>query len=95
MRERAPRAHTGCEIRQVAPYQGSATHTLAVCSCLVGMIDDMPLLQVLISCSYDDTIKLWADDQDDWYCLDTLSGHTSTVWEVALSKDGGRMGMFP
>jgi WD40 repeat protein len=48
--------------------------------------------QVLVSCSYDDTIKLWADDQDDWYCLDTLTGHTSTVWEVALSKDGERMG---
>lgn len=48
--------------------------------------------QVLVSCSYDDTIKLWADDQDDWYCLDTLTGHTSTVWEVALSNDGERMG---
>ncbi|ELR20629.1 protein ciao1, putative [Acanthamoeba castellanii str. Neff] len=51
-----------------------------------------PTKEVLVSCSYDDTIKLWADDQDDWYCLDTLTGHTSTVWEVALSKDGERMG---
>jgi cytosolic iron-sulfur protein assembly protein CIAO1 len=43
----------------------------------------------LASASYDDTIKLYIDDpMDDWFCFDTLTGHTSTVWSLAWSPNG-------
>ena len=44
----------------------------------------------LLSASYDDTIKVWKEDNDDWYCADTLTGHASTVWGVAFDDKGGR-----
>ena len=53
---------------------------------------------MLVSASYDDTLKLWsADDEpggavgEDWSCRQTLSGHTSTVWDVAFERSGARM----
>jgi len=48
-------------------------------------------LQVLASCSYDDTIRLWKEDDDDWQCVTTLSGHTSTVWSIAFSPNGSHL----
>jgi WD40 repeat protein len=48
-----------------------------------------PTKEILASASYDDTIKLYADDpDDDWYSFATLKGHTSTVWSLAWSPDG-------
>ena len=45
--------------------------------------------QILASCSYDDTIRIWIDDpQDDWDCVAILRGHTSTVWSITFSPDG-------
>jgi WD40 repeat protein len=45
--------------------------------------------QILASCSYDDTIRIWIDDpQGDWDCVAILRGHTSTVWSVSFSPDG-------
>jgi WD40 repeat protein len=45
--------------------------------------------QILASGSYDDLIKLYADDpSDDWYDYMTLKGHSSTVWSVAFSPTG-------
>ncbi|KAJ9464037.1 putative cytosolic iron-sulfur protein assembly protein Ciao1 [Diplonema papillatum] len=52
---------------------------------------DRPLL---VSCSYDDTIKVWQEDpgeKDEWTCTQTLKGHTSTVWQACFSKDGSFM----
>lgn len=44
---------------------------------------------ILMSCSYDSTIKLWKDnDDDDWHCIQTLNGHTSTVWCCDFNRDG-------
>ena len=40
----------------------------------------------LVSCSYDDTIKFWEEDDDDWFCSETLVGHTSTVWSLSFEK---------
>eukprot|EP00941_MAST-03F_sp_MAST-3F-sp1_P005248 g5248.t1 len=40
--------------------------------------------EVLFSASYDDTIKIWFESDDDWECVDTLSGHESTVWGLAV-----------
>ena len=39
----------------------------------------------LLSASYDNSIKLWEEDEegDDWYCISTLNGHTNTVWCVS------------
>lgn len=47
--------------------------------------------QLLASASYDDTIKLYADDPrltDDWDVVATLTGHTSTVWATTFSPCG-------
>ena len=44
-----------------------------------------------MSCSYDDSIKVWEEGDDDWYCVDTLLGHESTVWEVAFDREGGKL----
>ncbi|CAH3195425.1 unnamed protein product [Porites evermanni] len=48
---------------------------------------------ILASCSYDDTIKLYKEDDDDWSCFDTLEGHESTVWAISFDKTGDRMGV--
>lgn len=49
-------------------------------------------LQLIFSCSYDDTVKVWgcADDAgcDEWHCLETLAGHQATVWDLAFSEYG-------
>mmetsp|Transcript_2916 Transcript_2916/g.4481 ORF Transcript_2916/g.4481 Transcript_2916/m.4481 type:complete len:336 (+) Transcript_2916:22-1029(+) len=50
-----------------------------------------PTASVLFSCSYDDTIKIWLDDNDDWYCANTISGHSSTVWGICPDITGARM----
>ena len=41
-------------------------------------------LEMLFSCSYDDTIKAWIYDEslDDWICSYTILGHESTVWSI-------------
>ncbi len=49
-----------------------------------------PTEALLASCSYDDTIKLWEEGEDDWYCRQTLQGHDSTVWDVAFDRSGSR-----
>lgn len=51
-----------------------------------------PADDVLISTSYDDTIRVWKEDQDDWYCADVLKGHTSTVWAADFNVDGNMIG---
>src|SRR5690606_41162894 len=45
-------------------------------------------VQLLASASYDDTIKIWRDDDDDWYCSATLEGHESTVWSIDFDPSG-------
>ena len=39
---------------------------------------------ILASCSYDDTIRLYYPDQDEFIPISLLRGHTSTVWGVAF-----------
>lgn len=43
---------------------------------------------MLASASYDDTVKLWIQEDDDWACVSTLKGHESTVWDIDFTKDG-------
>uniref|UniRef100_A0A7S3LQT2 Probable cytosolic iron-sulfur protein assembly protein CIAO1 homolog n=1 Tax=Aplanochytrium stocchinoi TaxID=215587 RepID=A0A7S3LQT2_9STRA len=47
-----------------------------------------PIENVLYSASYDDTIKIWAEEVDDWGCLGTLVGHTNTVWGISFHPSG-------
>jgi WD40 repeat protein len=41
----------------------------------------------LASASYDDTVKLWDYEDDEYFAKQTLSDHTSTVWCICFSKD--------
>ncbi len=45
----------------------------------------------MASCSYDDTIKLWTEGDDDWYCRQTLTGHDSTVWDISFDRSGSKL----
>ena len=76
------------------------THTLfvtvpAVAAQDVKMVAWHPKGEVLVSCSYDDSIKVWIDCDGEWECAQTLAGpglgHSSTVWGVAFSRDGSQM----
>ena len=50
-----------------------------------------PNSQILFSCSYDDTIRAWEQEDDDWICVQTLKGHQSTVWALDFTPDGNFM----
>ncbi|CAN0543373.1 unnamed protein product, partial [Laminaria digitata] len=43
------------------------------------------------SLSYDETIRLWAEGLDDWFLVQTLSNHVSTVWGIAIEGTGDRL----
>ena len=43
-----------------------------------------------MSASYDNSIKLYHEDDDDWACFDTLHGHDSTVWSLSFDGAGQR-----
>lgn len=47
-----------------------------------------PTRELLLSASYDDSVRAWACTGDDWECIGTLAGHTATVWALAFSPDG-------
>ena len=49
--------------------------------------------EVLYSASYDNTIKVWAEESGDWYCAMTLKEdvHMSTVWSLGLTPGGVRL----
>lgn len=48
--------------------------------------------EILLSSSYDDTIRVWAEDAGDWYCAASITGvHLSTIWSLALAPSGGRL----
>ena len=49
----------------------------------------VPHSRVLMSCGYDDTIKVWEESRtrkDDWHCTKTLAQHESTVWQIAFQR---------
>lgn len=65
-------------------------HWITVCVCVAAA--DLSVWQELASCSYDDTIRLWESDGEDWTCRDTLAAHTSTVWAIAFNRAGTQLG---
>jgi hypothetical protein len=54
---------------------------------------------VLVSASYDDTLKLWVEEDDEWVCAQTLAGEAAPSHLVSgiglllllvLAKEGPR-----
>ena len=46
--------------------------------------------RMLVSVSYDDTVKIWrSTTSDDWELSETLRGHSGTVWDVAFDPNTG------
>jgi WD40 repeat protein len=58
-----------------------------------GGATSLPMTEDLVSCSYDNTVRIWREDEDagDWECAQVLEGHTSTVWDCAVAPDARRM----
>ncbi|PKS12239.1 hypothetical protein jhhlp_001539 [Lomentospora prolificans] len=51
---------------------------------------------VLASASYDDTVRIWREDDDgEWVCVAVLSGHEGTVWGIAWEGTERADGAFP
>lgn len=46
---------------------------------------------VLASCSYDNTVRIWREDGDgEWVCVAVLEGHDGTVWGVTWEANPNR-----
>lgn len=46
---------------------------------------------VLASCSYDNTVRIWREDGDgEWVCVAVLEGHDGTVWGLAWEANPKR-----
>ena len=43
-----------------------------------------PEIELLVSGSYDNTIRVWVEDDDDWFCSETLTAHSGTVWDMSF-----------
>lgn len=54
----------------------------------VKMVRWHPSKEHLFSASYDNTIRVWTEDVDDWYCSDIMRAHHSTVWSIAFNDKG-------
>jgi len=50
-----------------------------------------PTKELLFSASYDDSIKIWREEEDDWYCVTTLTEHSKTVWDIAFNQNGDKL----
>jgi WD40 repeat protein len=49
-----------------------------------------PYEDILLSCSYDDTIRIWMEGVNDWFTASTLTGHANTVWGASFDETGNR-----
>ena len=56
------------------------------------MVKWHPSGEFLVSCSYDNSIKIWKEDvEEEWNCVQTVEAHDSTVWSVDFTLDGSTM----
>nr|BAN65086.1 WD domain, G-beta repeat containing protein [Babesia bovis] len=49
-----------------------------------------PTALLLVSGSYDNSIRLWGLVGQDWSCIQTINIHASTVWSISFDVDGTR-----
>ena len=56
----------------------------------VKMVKFSPREDILFSCSFDETIKIWDLDysKDDYILINTLKHHSGTVWYIEFNKTG-------
>lgn len=56
----------------------------------IKFIDDS---NILVSASYDDTIKIWDKDPSDneWIIISTISDHENIVWSLDIDSKGSFM----
>ena len=47
--------------------------------------------EILISASYDNTIKVWAEEAGDWYCALTLGGDIDVPRSITPRSSGGKV----
>ena len=74
-----PSCNTSTTPRKTAGSRiAHSTLTMAyqVCPCMqdVKSVNWHPSGELLVSASYDDSMKLWANDGDEWVCAQTLAG---------------------
>ena len=50
-----------------------------------------PIQNILVSCSYDDTIKFYKEIDNDWSSYQTLNLHESIVWSIDFNATGDRL----
>lgn len=50
-----------------------------------------PNQQQMLSCSYDNSMKVWREEADDWFCCSTITGHSSTVWDAVWTKSNDQI----
>lgn len=55
------------------------------------MVGWHPSKEVLVSASYDDTVRTWEADEDDWSPAQILDSHSSTVWAFSFNQSGEHM----
>ncbi|OAP64804.1 hypothetical protein AYL99_00776 [Fonsecaea erecta] len=53
-----------------------------------GEFDILGSRPILASGSYDDTVRLWRDveEEGDWICVGVIDGHKGTVWDLKWEK---------
>ena len=58
----------------------------------VKMVKFSPREDILFSCSFDETIKIWDLDysKDDFILINTLNNHSGTVWWIEFNKTGDK-----
>ena len=47
-----------------------------------------PREDLLVSTSYDDTVRLYKEDADDWVQVSMIDGHAKTVWWAEFEGSG-------
>lgn len=50
-----------------------------------------PSLNILVSTSFDNSIRFYVAGEEDWYCFACISSHECTVWSVDFNPSGTRL----
>jgi len=74
-----------CEFECLAVLSGHDGDVKCVAFCAShGVVGDGD--EILLSASYDDTVRIWAEEAGDWYAVASIANcHSSTIWTLAVS----------